>query len=369
MPNCIRCRKSIDMDGARFCPYCGAVQQRKRGTRQRGNGTGTAVKRGSTWEARLVIGWRTEEGKDHPLAITRSKRGFKTKREALEYIPQLRQAQRPKAPTLAHYWEIWSGDDMERIGESKRTAYKIAYRKLGRLVYRPIDEITVEDLRRTVAEACPSYYTARDARTVLKRLYELADADGVGNVRLPSYINLPQLQEREGTAFTEDEIRALWAAYDAGTEDCGYILIMIYTGMMPGELCALRKASIDLDARTITGAGMKTKVRQQTAIVLPRIIVPVIDALSTRSSSERFLPYNRDRFYVAYHVASSAAGVRDLPPYSCRHTTATALAVGENIAPAIIKKVMRWSSTRMLDRYAHADMQDAMDAVDTIPTK
>jgi len=144
---------------------------------------------------------------------------------------------------------------------------------------------------------------------------------------------------------------------------------MIYTGMMPGELCALKKESIDLDARTITGAGMKTKVRQQSAIVLPRIILPVIDDLSARSSTERFLRCNRDQFYAAYHAATTAAGVRDLPPYSCRHTTATALSVGENIAPAIIKKVMRWSSTRMLDRYAHADMQDAMDAVDTIPTK
>lgn len=74
----------------------------------------------------------------------------------------------------------------------------------------------------------------------------MADADGIGNPRLPSYIKLPTLEEKEGEAFTEDEIAALWSAYDSGVADCGYILMMIYTGMMPGELCLLKKDSIDL---------------------------------------------------------------------------------------------------------------------------
>ena len=59
---------------------------------------------------------------------------------------------------------------------------------------------------------------------------------------------------------------------------------------------------------------------------------------------------------------------RHLAPYSCRHTTATALAITEGIAPQTIKKVMRWSTTRMLDRYAHPTQNDALAAVDTIGT-
>ena len=62
----------------------------------------------------------------------------------------------------------------------------------------------------------------------------------------------------------------------------------------------------------------------------------------------------------------AAAGCRDLPPYSCRHTTATALAITKNIAPQTVTKIMRWSSAKMLDRYAHPDQKDALKAVNRI---
>ena len=128
---------------------------------------------------------------------------------------------------------------------------------------------------------------------------------------------------------------------------------MIYTGMMPGELLRLKVDNIDLDNRQIVGAGMKTKVRRKTAISIAEYIVPVILSLIAQSKNGKIVTCSRDTFYVEYHQHIEAAGVRDLPPYSCRHTTATALAIGENIAPEVIRKVMRWSTTKMLSRYAH----------------
>ena len=46
--------------------------------------------------------------------------------------------------------------------------------------------------------------------------------------------------------------------------------------------------------------------------------------------------------------------------------TATALAVTKNIAPQTVTKVMRWSTARMLDRYAHPDTNDALAAVNAM---
>ena len=71
-------------------------------------------------------------------------------------------------------------------------------------------------------------------------------------------------------------------------------------------------------------------------------------------------------WYADYYAALEAAGCRRLTPYSCRHTTATALAVTKNIAPQTVKKVMRWSTARMLDRYAHPDNDAALAAVNTL---
>lgn len=85
---CIRCHKELTTDG-RFCPYCGAVQQRKQGVRQRGNGTGTAYKQGQTWTARVTLGWRLDEN-GKPKRISRIKRGFPTKKAALEAVATLK---------------------------------------------------------------------------------------------------------------------------------------------------------------------------------------------------------------------------------------------------------------------------------------
>lgn len=82
MKNCIRCHKDFAEDSARFCPYCGAVQERKATKRKRGNGTGTAVKRGNQYEARIVVGWKIGTDGKHK-AVYRSKWGFKTKQDAL----------------------------------------------------------------------------------------------------------------------------------------------------------------------------------------------------------------------------------------------------------------------------------------------
>ena len=129
----------------------------------------------------------------------------------------------------------------------------------------------------------------------------------------------------------------------------------------------LKVENIDLDGRRIHGVGMKTKVRKQTDIVLAETIVPLVqDLIDNAQPSGYIWPRNETTWYANYHAVLKDAGCRDLPPYSCRHTTATALAITEGIAPQTVKKVMRWSTARMLDRYAHPDQKDALKAVNRI---
>jgi integrase len=142
---------------------------------------------------------------------------------------------------------------------------------------------------------------------------------------------------------------------------------MIYTGMMPGEVQRLQVKQIDMENREITGVGLKTKARKQTPVVLSETILPVVQTLIDNARPDGHLwQWSKDDWYEEYYHALEVAGVRKLPPYSCRHTTATALAIDANIAPQTVKKVMRWSTSKMLDRYAHPNTRDALDAVDKL---
>lgn len=137
--------------------------------------------------------------------------------------------------------------------------------------------------------------------------------------------------------------------------------------MMPGEMQALRVDHIDLDARKITGVGLKTKVRKQSAIYIPEDVLPVVEDLIAHAMPSGYLwPRNETKWYESYYAALEAAGCRRLEPYSCRHTTATRLAITEGVAPQTVRRMMRWSTTKMLDRYAHPDDSDVLEAANRI---
>jgi len=347
------------------------MSEKKRRLKSRGNGTGCAYysQKYRYWIAQVITGWRVIAD-DKPLVpIKKTKGGFKRREDALAYCQTLKNGpQKPaEAPTLAKYWETFQAGQYEALSASKKQAYRTAWKKLDAVKDTRIDQLTVADLQQLVSEKCPSYYTARDVRTLLISLFRIAAAEGYVRQELPTFIRLPQLEETEQTPFSETEQKALWNRYEAGDLRAAVPLLMIYTGMMPGEAMRLRVDQIDLDGHRIHGAGMKTKVRKQSDIVLAETIIPLVqDLIDNAQPSGYIWKRNEDLWYSEYHAVLKDAGCRDLPPYSCRHTTATALAITKNIAPQTVKKVMRWSTARMLDRYAHPDQDDALAAVNTL---
>ena len=367
---CIKCKQET-VPGAVFCPWCGKklTATKKTRTKSRGNGTGTAFKRGSTWTAQVVYD-RVYVADDKPLKkLTRSKGGFKTREDALRYCPILKAGpQKPKtAPTLEHYWNTYKDGAFSALSASKQTAYSGAWTKLSFIHKTPIDQLTVSGLQDLLSKKCPSYYTMKDCKTVLMILFRIAAAEGYANEKIPSFIQLPKLEENERTPFSDTEQAALWKLYESGDLRAAIPLLMIYTGMMPGEALQLRVDHIDIEHRQIVGAGMKTKVRKATPIVIADAIVPLVqDLISNARSDGRIWGRDKHAWRADYYAALEKSGCRKLTPYSCRHTTATALAVSENIAPQTVKKVMRWSTAKMLDRYAHPDQKDALAAVNTL---
>lgn len=365
---CPRCSRDIPED-ASLCCYCGRSIVRKKQTKihQRPSGTGTACQRPGqkTWTAYLTTSWYLDDnGKRHRKRV--SKGGFSTKAEALTYIEKLRESSEKKqAPMLREYWKLYSSGEMESLSDSKQTAYNIAWNKLESISTRRVDTLTVSDLRAVVSANAPTFYPARDMKVLLSHLFNLAAADGYANKDLPSFINLPAKNETTREAFTEQEQAALWQCYESGYQDAGIPLIMIYTGMMTGEMTRLEGSMVNFEDNTIIGVGLKTQVRKESPVYFPDDIKPVLAELIGENQG-RIFTRHKEEIYDRYYAALEKAGVRKLSPYSCRHTTATRLAVTNAIAPQTVKKIMRWSTTKMLDRYAHPDDADARAAIQTM---
>ena len=348
------------------------MTQKKRRAKSRGNGTGCAYysQKYRYWIAQSIVDWRIPDDESKPLIpVKKTKGGFKRREDALAYCPELKNGPQKAAlaPTLATYWDTYQNGAYEDLSASKKQAYRTAWKKLEKIHDTRIDQLTVADLQQLVSEKCSSYYTTRDVRALLISLFRIAAAEGWVRQEIPTFIRLPRLEETEQTPFSATEQAALWKQYESGDLRAAAPLLMIYTGMMPGEAMALKVDMIDLDGHRIHGAGMKTKVRKATDIVLAEAIIPLVQDLIDHAQESGYIwPRNESAWYANYHDVLKAAGCRDLPPYSCRHTTATALSVTKNIAPQTVRKVMRWSTTAMLDRYAHPDQKDALKAVNRL---
>ena len=336
--------------------------------KSRGNGQGTAFKRGQTWTACVVVGWKLPADPTKPkIPIRRTKGGFALKRDALAYCPTLLAGgfEKPsEAPRLSSYWKVYSEGNMLKISKGKQSAYKTAWNKLKQIHDVRVDAITVELLQKVIDEKCPTFDPAKDCKSLLSNLFELAAADRFVIKDLPSFISLPEHEPSEPIPFNKEEQKKIWKVYDDGDKRAAVHLLMIYTGMMPGELQLLKVENIDLNNRIIIRSGLKTKIRKRTPVVLADCILPIVEDLIANAMPSGYIwKRNEKAWYENYYAVLEKAECRKLPPYSCRHTTATALAVDKNIAPQTIKKIMRWSTVKMLDHYAHPDTSDALDGV------
>lgn len=368
--NCIKCNVPIP-DGAAFCPACGKKQsaaQKKRSSSSRPNGSGSVYKRGKTWMCAVILGYVIQEdGTRKAKKVTKG--GFRTKKEALDYLPILQSTPVRKIPSLMELWGTYTASKKyQKLSDSRKEKYEIAWKKLDSLWFWKIDDLTTFDLQNAVDSNADTYYTARDLKNLLSKLYQTALPDEFVKTNLSEYIELPDLNAKEQQPFQKEEITMLWNDYAAGNWWTGYILLMIYTGMMPGELLDARKSHIDWEGKQIVGAGKKTAKRRETPIVLADFILPVLSELCDHTDGDKLIRINKDRFYEVYYSALERAGCRKLTPYSCRHTAATTLAL-ENIPPSVIQQIMRHTRYTTTEKYIHISIDPMLQAVNKLGKK
>ena len=359
---CLKCKKEIP-DGAIWCPWCGKKQTREPMKRtKRANGAGCAIKRGKTWTCVVTIGIKPDG-----QALRKTKGGFPTKTAALEYAAQLKY--KPQTQRTLTQLHNAIQPHIEKLSRDKQSHYRTAWERLNRLHSADVAALSVADLQNAIDAAVRSYYPAKDIRDLLSLIYNRALAEELVSVNKARFLVLPDLEEKNTEPFTAAEVTAMWRDFEAGNTATGFFLLMCYTGMMPGELRRLTVGMIDLDHRRIVGAGLKTEKRKETPIVLPQIILPVISVLAAgMDPEERIYRNDESQFYKDFSEMKARCGcrsIKELRPYSCRHTLATTLA-DSNVSAAIIMEIMRHSKITTTQRYMHPDAQQYTEKLDAV---
>lgn len=366
---CRKCSKESP-EGAPFCAWCGAKQAVERKTHRRGNGLGTVYFDKTSWCAEWTVGYKVVSNGESKKRkrIYKRKWGFKRKRDAEEYLRNMMAGKKvKKTQTLQEIFDGWKDSSMPKLSDSKQTAYKIAWNRIEPISFDQVDILTINDLQGIIKGL--TYYPARDIKSLLSHLFKRAVAQGYVQTNLAQYIELPELISQETEKISSDEVTSLWTAYGNGDMFAGYVLLMIYTGMMPGELMRLKKDMIDWTQQRIAGCGSKTKKRKEMPIVFPDFIAPVLAALCDYSNSKvgNVLCMNKDRFYDEFKALKARCNLRDaVQPYSSRRSTGTELAL-KGVSPAVIMDAMRQTDYQTtLRHYTLLDTSDIVAALNRL---
>ena len=304
--------------------------------RTRANGTGTAFKRGKTWTARVVIGWKTAED-GHAIPKYRTKGGFTTKRSALAYCQTLRNA--PKTAhklSMQEIYDLWLPTHEGRVGRSTMDCYRAAWKYFAPIHHMTFAYIDLDDLQECLDECPKGKRTKENMKALAGLLMKYAIPRHLTDMNYAEFIHTGNDEKGTHPAFSAEQIEMIRRQVGAvpHAED---VLCLIYTGFRPSELFQLKKS--DYKDGILYG-GIKTEAGKDRAVPVSTKILPYV--LQKMQSDCIFLfpkddntqmsgNYFRDNYF---YPVLAAAGIQPMPtpekpavyvPYSCRHTFANLL--------------------------------------------
>ncbi len=376
---CRKCRKEA-LEKAVYCPWCGAKLVIEYKGRTRPNGTGTAYKRGSVWEARVVVGWKADEEKDTLRPIMRTKSGFKTKREALEYcavlktcaLPTKKQSvSRAKDNTFKALFDAF----VARLESRGRTAgtisgYKAAFAHFAPLHHIEIKIIGADDLQDCVDECPKGKRTKETMKSVAGLTFKYAMERNIIEKNYAAFIFTGNGEKGTHPPFTALELEQIRQAVGI-VPYADYIYFMCLTGYRPAEQLTRTKADYDADNNCIWG-GIKTDAGKTRAVTISPKVQSILDSRLRVLGEYLFprqdtgLPMTTDYFHkYCFKPCMEALGITGRVPYSCRHTFANLMknTQGSDTDKAAL---MGHTDASMTKYYQSADLDSLRKITDAI---
>lgn len=168
-------------------------------------------------------------------------------------------------------------------------------------------------------------------------------------------------------------VRSMWPL------DAMNMTILFYTGMRPIELVTLEDSQVDIKGRWITLPASKTGEPRGVPIAL--MILPIMKALTEtfggiivnrfNQMTGKVEPYPKiedagGQFGAAIRAARRDTGIKDVSPYTGRHSVSTYL-VAAGVHPHIKDQILGHAATEMTRRYTSLPQKPLIKAIDKLP--
>ena len=362
---CRKCKRELPEDAV-LCCYCGlSVIPKPRNKKRRGNGQGTVFPtKSGKWKAMVVVGrYQDENGKWKKKTVSRV---FSKKSDAIEILPSLKNLPPETSDmTLHDLWEVYKNStDYDALSSSQSSKMGYAWNRWTELEFRGIRTLTADDIENQISSKTTSYYPAHDMKVMLSHLYKIAIKKEIVAQNKTEYIDIPyETPKAKRECWTDDEVKLLWKDYEKHPFT-GYLLIMCYAGLRYGELSTILLENIHLDENYMVG-GIKTEAGTNREIPIHTQIKPILEKIIP-SQKKKLLEMNDDNFYDAYWEVINRAGLRHLPPHTCRHYFFSKM-TANGVQGGIIAEVGGHANyLTTLKNYVRIPLKDKLNAVNSI---
>lgn len=359
MAECRKCHGQLDA-GWIVCPWCAtSVAIKKRNVKTRGNGQGTAYKRGNTWTAKVILRYEkieTEDGVIKEKAVQKTKGGFKTKTEALAYCNVMK-----KSPTkvesnesFAQIYDRWRSFYESRIKDTTMACYKAAFKYYKSIQHYKMTTITPEDLQRCIDECPKGRSTKDDMRTICSLVFKYAMQNGIVEMNQAQFLFAGKEKKGKRPPFTTEELETVKKSIGQYAY-ADYVYFLCYTGFRPNEFLTLKKDAyheVELNGEKVPLliGGFKTEAGTDRIVTISPKIQKILKT-QMEKDGEYIFPNIEDGTMMddeffrkkCFKPLMEQLGITGKVPYSCRHTFAD-----------LLKKVYG-SDTDKAELIGHAD--------------
>ena len=316
------------------------------------------------------------DGKQKPIGY------YATYEDALAYLiaynknPSLFN---PSEITFSEIFKLWSAEHFPKIAQTTAANYTAAYKHCEPLYGKKFISLKISDLQaviRAMSRAKIGYASQKKCRQLLHNLYTYAvkyeiisasadiskyiDIDKKKIVYPKSPFNTRQLNRVKRLAESSDPL-SRWAKV---------VVMMIYSGVRPSEILAVKKCDVKLKQRYFIVRESKTEAGENRAVPISRKALPYFQqwmqdngkTLITDDTGEQ-LSYHRFRSRF-----DKVMGVTNChhTPHECRHTCATLLDnAGAN--DTAVKRILGHASPGVTKgTYTHKSLHELKKAIDLI---
>lgn len=357
--------------------------------KKRGNGQGSIFlsRDGKTYMAQIVVGYRLSNKKGgQPVPVKKTKSGFKTKREASDYISTLKNSfAAGKRKNLREVFDEWEKMYSSRIVPSTMGCYRAAYKYFSTVHDLFIADISANELQKCMDACAAGKRTHVNMKCVAGLLWAFAmDCNYVEkDVTDHLYIGKHETVQRDPLTELEVETIRNVIGHERYAE---YIYCLCYLGFRPGEFLSLKKEHYKvIDGIECLVNGSKTEAGKDRIVVIPpqildlvrsRLFVPGTDLLFpqyvfSRKSGAPFIEfklmhhsYFRDSVFKPMMARLGIAEGK--VPYAARHTYSDKLkrAEGDDKTKAGLMGHTDYAFTR--SHYQSTDMDDLLNVATSI---